>query len=854
MFAVVLKDYIEHLHDVSLVLGELNLFEWLVTFFAFVVKSIWLALCYIVSLHWITDFIELPASFKHYYIAVVDGKVNLPEPTSFLKSLFRSRSVRFDQLVVEPGFYSFLDTSPLNTKTIISGFLNSFFLSLPVTVPHLLSARALLVNGIPAGVASFLGTMCGQVLFFSFVLFGLESFLQPFFQFEPLIIVIGIFITLEILCNLAEKPDFTLWSILDTNPLGALFRTQFILAWFEQVCVANYFGNLTFTNSVTALETTEGSHFIFVTLTYLFGLIMGCCIWSLLFGFLLIRLRTFLADIFSNVSFMEITEKLHYGLLTSMFAFAITTFPYYGYDFFTTNTLGYVHQDSALEWSNPRNRHLVPGSYKERSLLDDRSLVEAEFDPRGEILLDSMPFQDIDRRPASLFERYALSPETDWINKADLLDRAVEKQGGKGRSAVRKPYVENPIYRPQVSKAYVTPELTEDDFYFSAPSEQYRILEILTDSMFRIDVNVKPRDAYTRTYTPETQVLRQFREKYYSNPVYKSLIKANHISFSTGQSKEHRLSAKDEVNLYKRRIMLQDYLDSVSRYHRIIEDRSVAYPEKVYNQQFKGSLSYIRRFNAVRLHEYGTKKTNPWIRKARNLNKKVVKYDQPLYKTFKNEQAVLLHEELPFNEKDLEPSRFLKLNQTQPLYIGWDDSLRKFMVKGVRVGNSFLQGDSLVTAEDKERNTDSVFMENEPVLQKTKGNLPQKYIFQAWSPGVEEAGPGTQFKLPELMATKEEILKLQVAFEFIDDIHSERVDMIEEQEEDRTLRFGALLKRVALREFFTRLPLYDWYWGQSEQLAENRTALRIGDAVPPKLDGIAWPGKNERHAINRDIY
>jgi hypothetical protein len=60
-----------------------------------------------------------------------------------------------------------------------TGLLNSFFLALPLSVPHLLTVRAFLLNGIPAAIYAAAGTR--SILFLSCVLFGFEWILIPFF-------------------------------------------------------------------------------------------------------------------------------------------------------------------------------------------------------------------------------------------------------------------------------------------------------------------------------------------------------------------------------------------------------------------------------------------------------------------------------------------------------------------------------------------------------------------------------------------------------------------------------------------------------------------------------------------------
>ena len=157
MFSVALKDYLDHLHDLSLLTDFGGTFDFIKATFSYGFQSLVLALYYIFSFHWLRDFIELPVMFKQNYNVIMEGQTVLRRSSEWRLSL-------------NNGAYGFLDVSPLNTKSIFSGYLNSFFLCLPLTFPHILSMRALLVNGVPAGIASSLGTLCGQLVFFICVL------------------------------------------------------------------------------------------------------------------------------------------------------------------------------------------------------------------------------------------------------------------------------------------------------------------------------------------------------------------------------------------------------------------------------------------------------------------------------------------------------------------------------------------------------------------------------------------------------------------------------------------------------------------------------------------------------------
>jgi len=682
MFSVVLKDYFDSLHELALATDYVTFFGLAKATLSYVLQSIGLAIYYVLSFHWLRDFMELPVAFKHTYTLILEnGGIIKGLPTLAISS---GNSV-----------FSFLDTSPANRHSLFSGFFNSFFLSLPLSVAHILTLRALLVNGTIAGLVSFFGAFCGQFLFYFCMLFGLEFIMQPLFQLDIVVIGLGCFLTVETLYRLANFPDFTILSVIDRKPLLGFFRLSFILTWFEQVCVCNYFGNMNVNPAYSMFETTNSPHFFFMTMFYFVGLMIGFVVWSLGFYFVVVQLRSLLSEKLVNVSFFEMNQKIHYGCVIGLLAMTMSSFFYYGYDFFMTKTLGYVAEDEAMSWVTPSNRYYVEiAPFMEDEEVD---MEEEEED----VIIDGKPFQSADQRPELSFEIFGIQAENDEANKELNLERIEEKTGlFRNPSKLKLPYKENPQYYNNIEPEHTIPSLTlEDEMTPYAGGSQWTDTNVqLIDSAFRTDEYESQRDVSSGTYLPETQVYRQFREKYNTNILYRKLMQLNNFSFLSGQPKTSNLSAKDEISLYNRRISMQRYLNSVHRYKRIIRKQSTSFPEKVYNQQFKGSLNFVRKFNAVELSEAGQSLDEEFVDmfdQSRMINpgtaskKKVLKYDQPLYKKNKDEQLALLHEELPAKPKHLRPKRFLKPNDTRPLYIGWDNSLRKFMIKSAIVGPSF---------------------------------------------------------------------------------------------------------------------------------------------------------------------
>ena len=99
-----------------------------------------------------------------------------------------------------------------------------------------------------------------------------------------------------------------------------------------------------------------------------------------------------------------------------------------------------------------------------------------------------------------------------------------------------------------------------------------------------------------------------------------------------------------------------------------------SYANRVYNQQFHGTLKIVRRLFRIGL--------------ADEKNQTILKFDQPLYNEQGKERNPQLHEELKNRFPSLRRRRakqkrkvtFLKETNPMPFYAGWDEPSRKFLI------------------------------------------------------------------------------------------------------------------------------------------------------------------------------
>ena len=154
------------------------------------------------------------------------------------------------------------------------------------------------------------------------------------------------------------------------------------------------------------------------------------------------------------------------------------------------------------------------------------------------------------------------------------------------------------------------------------------------------------------------------KNSFYTNPLYRFLLEKDVDAFLSRQPKDHFLSVFEEKQLSQNRSVLNDYYNTLRSYRLLpswdgFQDEfngSLSYANKIYNQQFKGTLSLVRRLFSITVNpleiKSGTKsstETNDSFDK-RLTNDRILKLDQPLYKTYIGNSSYLL--DLKSNKKD----------------------------------------------------------------------------------------------------------------------------------------------------------------------------------------------------------
>src|SRR5947209_6465773 len=351
-FVTAIRDYVELLNTLyDSTAGHINSQVLIQETILFLFTSIKYVFLYLITFQWFRDLSYLPILVPEIYSSLLKENFFLENPVS--------------------QFLSFIEPRSYENNKLFIGFLNSFFLSLPISCVHFIWLRRLLIQGIPAGIASGFGTVLGQWFFTTSVVFGLRFFVIPWVALEPLTYIMGVCLIIKIIHDMAHERSFRIIQLHEKTKLIKIFLLNLILSWTEQSCIFQYFGNLNFGPEPTALESFNSTTELTSFLThgyYSLGLLFGSVFFTSLFGWLFIRLGIFIRTFF-NVQLSRWMNSFNFVLLSFTIALTFTSIPYYGLDYLIAKPLGFVSQDQTLE-----DTIFSPNTWKEEVYSKDNDL------------------------------------------------------------------------------------------------------------------------------------------------------------------------------------------------------------------------------------------------------------------------------------------------------------------------------------------------------------------------------------------------------------------------------------------------------------------------------------------------
>lgn len=215
----------------------------------------------------------------------------------------------------------------------------------------------------------------------------------------------------------------------------------------------------------------------------------------------------------------------------------------------------------------------------------------------------------------------------------------------------------------------------------------------------------------------DEELAKEIKEKFSENLIYRFLVNYDISNFLKRQPKEHKLTSQDEISLFEKRLALAEYYDTLRSYSQLPAPFSdifqplfcgpKSYVNRIYNQQFKGTLKIVERLFSIHLEddenipnltngntgseiqkETTQKSPQEEIYLKFKKDPSVLKFDQPLYITSarrdERRKNPLIHEQFldqmqsSIQEANLSP--FLRDGKPLPFFVGWDNQQRKFIV------------------------------------------------------------------------------------------------------------------------------------------------------------------------------
>ena len=747
LFVPAVRDYIElinNLYDSTSTDPNIEIIIRNTVIYLF--ETIRYFLFYLLTFQWFRDFCYLPIITPQISLSLIKEKIFLQDPLT--------------------PFLTFLETPALLNNRFLIGFSNSFFTCLPISCSSLICVYRLMINGVPAAFFSLLGNILGQSFFLICVLFGLRSFIVPWFSLEPLNYIIGLYIVLNIIFQSLQKRSWKQIQFSEKNKLFFISLTHFLLIWTEQPSIYQHIGNLTLSSDSTILETLTANRDIdfFINHSfYIFGFIFGSFLFSLLFGIGILKIRSFLLNRF-NIRYSVWLTRFHSISILWITTLTFASMSYYGFDYLFTNCFGFVSYDTALEKtifhaSSFRENLLHKNTYDNEGLAEKRtgSLTDLSSFDKSYYLVSRKPvLPDDPALSIDNFEELNYQGEYAWTSR-DRRRKRYQRKPFLSQSSTTgtrnddikklsflagKKDAENRFssFSSQNSSRKTDKQLKEtisEDL--NLQETELKILQLLSPFSLQNDwltnlsnwqnqekekINQNKEKSglgnYERKLKGETlgskdlfdhrnedNSLSNFfyetsgysflpspsvtlgnsmtkqeekaKNSFYTNPLYRFLLEKDIDAFLSRQPKDHFLTVFEEKQLGRNRSVLNDYYNTLRSYRLLpswdtFQDEfngSLSYANKIYNQQFKGTLSLVRRLFSITINSLEAEsvtKSDNFLETKNSFDKiigndRILKLDQPLYKTYIGNPSYLLN--LKNNKKNQSKVKEEIVNQNQ---------------------------------------------------------------------------------------------------------------------------------------------------------------------------------------------
>lgn len=828
-FIPFIRDYIELLNTIyDNVSNDINLQNIIQETCLYIAQTLKFIIFYILTFQWFRDIIYLPILIPQITSSILKENLFLQTP---LENTFN---------VFEIPIYN-------NNKFLI-GFLNSFFLALPISCAHLIYVRRFLIQGTVAGIAAALGNIIGQTLFIASIIFGWRLFLIPLLSFEPITYIFGIFLLLTIIYDMVHERVIKIIDWSNRNAIIKIFLLNFLLIWTEQSCIFQYLGNINLSPDSSVFESFSANNYLtFISnhIFYLFGILVGSVFFNIIFAIVFKNITEFV-QIKLGILRSTWIIRLNVSLLTIILAFSFSSIPFYGLDYLITQPFGFISQDKSFKNTifSPneiKDPFGILGGFSENLSLDtdvtsfDRGLYLKSpiFQTFEDLNYAGEYASTIRQGNIPLFDQYKEKARKirEILVKKDDSENQSTQQSKESKTIKNNQLLDVGPEKDNLAFEYPTYYLIDKNTFLSSNIQKrfennYKeSSNIIFENILQGTLNnVFSDEKYTVAY-PEID--KKLKQKYYANPVYKFLLNTDIDSFLNRQPSNYSLTPTEEKELFKKRLMLGRYNDSLRFYNLLpymdefqyFFNGSKSFADRVYNQQFKGTLHIVRRLFSI---SFDSNLKNP--------HELIMRYDQPLYKSSrtKNNENFVYHEELKefitsevANEnKSSFQSPLFELVGQSPLYMGWDEDLRKVVITNRLINRSMT---NFVDLSDPDTNF---------LKKKEKNSVPTEL----------------NNKKETIQFTTWPITKSQLEAENSNLIFNSRV-LFETKNMLEKLNYNSLLPLFEYEDKESGLSYY-------EALPNNVIKLASGivDVIPPNRGGFIWPGTSSLKFSLKDIF
>ena len=469
--ATSIKDFSDTLNNLYTVKNtSLPILPFLQEIILFTLKSIISGVVYILTFEWFRDVSYLPLLNP-----ALPQQLEITNAERFLFPGFAGSSFG-DSFFADPAshLFQFSSLPKSSTDYILSGLVNSFFFSLPFSLPHLISIRRLFSQGVQAALASLVGSIVAHSLFLFSLFYGLRFLIIPWFSLEPVTYILGFAVNVVVIKELIQASPqrfqrsgyaiqipFSANTSINTHPnrmarkqlsIRQLFSDverefsvfsppllrisflSFLLTWCEEVNVFSSISNLTFNAQNTYLDlypSANASTSLLVHTAYVLAFIVGNCAFSFVFYFLLFQSGPLIAS-WTNLSSTKIHDTINKLVMLFILTLTFASFPYYGLDYLFGKVGGFLPEDPVYRETvlsptkitvNKRNTIFVKAESadkkKHTGLLDINN-----FD--NGVYLNNIDFNKFDNFPSdskssisrtTSFEKSNYRQENAWIRR-----------------------------------------------------------------------------------------------------------------------------------------------------------------------------------------------------------------------------------------------------------------------------------------------------------------------------------------------------------------------------------------------------------------------------------------------------